>query len=144
MANVFDAARYILLKTGEISTWKLQKLCYYAQAWTLAWTGKPLFPEDFEAWRNGPVCRPLFARHKGMYSVTEDFLPDGNIDALTADEKDSIDTVLSAYGDMEPYQLRAQTHAETPWKAARGSLDEMAFSDSVISKEAIGAYYGAL
>ena len=83
MANVFDAARYILLKTGEISTWKLQKLCYYAQAWTLAWTGKPLFPEDFEAWRNGPVCRPLFVRHKGMYSVTEDFLPDGNIDALT-------------------------------------------------------------
>ena len=56
MANVFDVAKYILQRTGKISTWKLQKLCYYSQAWTLAWTGKPLFEEEFEAWRNGPVC----------------------------------------------------------------------------------------
>ncbi len=49
MANVFDVAKYILEKTGTISTWKLQKLCYYSQAWELAWTGNPLFEEDFEA-----------------------------------------------------------------------------------------------
>ena len=48
MANVFDVAKYILQRTGKISTWKLQKLCYYSQAWTLAWTGKPLFEEEFD------------------------------------------------------------------------------------------------
>ena len=32
MATVFDVAKYILKKQGKMSTWKLQKLCYYAQA----------------------------------------------------------------------------------------------------------------
>lgn len=32
MANVFDVAKYILEKKGIMSTMKLQKLCYYAQA----------------------------------------------------------------------------------------------------------------
>lgn len=32
MANVFDVAAYILEKEGEMTTMKLQKLCYYAQA----------------------------------------------------------------------------------------------------------------
>ena len=57
MASVFDVAKYILNNKGRMSTWKLQKLCYYSQAWSLAWTETPLFEEDFEAWKNGPVCR---------------------------------------------------------------------------------------
>lgn len=56
MATVFDVTKYILHKCGEMSVWKLQKLCYYSQAWHLAWTGNPIFEEDFEAWANGPVC----------------------------------------------------------------------------------------
>ena len=53
MANVFDVAKYILNSVGgDISTMKLQKLCYYSQAWSLAW-GETLFNEDFEAWSNG-------------------------------------------------------------------------------------------
>lgn len=51
MATVFDVAKYILDRCSEMSTWKLQKLCYYSQAWHLAWTEKSIFGEDFEAWR---------------------------------------------------------------------------------------------
>lgn len=144
MANVFDVAKYILHKQGEMSTWKLQKLCYYAQAWTLAWTGKPLFDEDFEAWRNGPVCRELFHAHKGLFTIKEVQLRKGNPDALTDDEKESVDTVLEGYGSMAPYELRNQTHIEAPWKNARGSLDPFASCDTVIPKDAMGEYYGAL
>ena len=42
MASVFDVAKYILQKSGSMSTWKLQKLCYYSQAWSLAWTEAPI------------------------------------------------------------------------------------------------------
>lgn len=35
MAIIFDTARYILEKEGQMSTMKLQKLCYYCQAWSL-------------------------------------------------------------------------------------------------------------
>lgn len=144
MANVFDVAKYILQKEGSISTWKLQKLCYYSQTWALAWTGKPLFSEDFQAWRNGPVCPELFQKHKGMYFVSEDIFSDADTDKLADDEKETIDTVLASYGDMEPYELRAQTHAEDPWKNARGNLDDMASCTNVITKNAMGEYYGSL
>lgn len=114
MATVFDVAKYILHKQGEMSTLKLQKLCFYSQAWAIAWTEKPLFDEDFEAWVNGPVCRKLFDAHKGYYYIGESFLQDSNEASLTGDEKDTIDTVLRFYGDMDPYALREQTHSEPP------------------------------
>lgn len=43
MANVFDTAKYILEFRGKMSTMKLQKLCYYSQAWALVWDDAPLF-----------------------------------------------------------------------------------------------------
>lgn len=143
MANVFDTAKYILNKTGSVSTWKLQKLCFYAQAWSIAWTDEPLFEEDFQAWRNGPVCPVLFQQHKGKFIVKPDDI-EGFPCELTADEKDTVDKVLEHYGDWEPYKLREQTHEEEPWKAARGDLPADAHCENVISKDSMGLYYGAL
>ena len=62
-ATVFDVAKYIAEKTGELTAMKLQKLVYYAEAWNLAWDGEPLFSENFEAWANGPVVPELYQRH---------------------------------------------------------------------------------
>ena len=42
MGSVFDTAKYILEKCGTMSTMKLQKLCYYSQAWSLVWDDAPL------------------------------------------------------------------------------------------------------
>lgn len=141
--SVFDVARYILDRQGEMSTWKLQKLCYYAQAWTLAWDGKPLFDEEFEAWANGPVCRPLFDVHKGAFIVSPEMIH-GNPGSLTAEQTENIDIVLNSYGDKDAYWLREQSHAERPWRDARGDLAEGAASNRIISKESMGLYYGGL
>ncbi len=54
MADVFDVAAYILNKQGRMTTMKLQKLCYYAQAWHLVWAEKPLFDEPIQAWGEWP------------------------------------------------------------------------------------------
>ncbi|MCC8014656.1 MAG: DUF4065 domain-containing protein [Eubacterium sp.] len=144
MANVFDVAKYILEKMGKLSTWKLQKLVYYSQAWALAWTEKPLFDEDFEAWSNGPVCRELFNSHKGKYAVTEDDIPNGDISKLSDDEKDTIDVVIEGYGNMLPFELRQQTHNEDPWINARGGLPDGVPCDTVITKDDIKFYYESL
>lgn len=69
MADVVDVAEYILAQRGPMSAAKLQKLCYYSQAWHLVWDGVPLFPEPIHAWANGPVIPELFAMHKGTYWV---------------------------------------------------------------------------
>ena len=53
-----------------MSTMKLQKLCYYSQAWALVWDDAPLFNEDFQAWANGPVCPELFYKAQGNYSAS--------------------------------------------------------------------------
>lgn len=144
MATVCDVAKYILEKKGRMSTWKLQKLCYYAQAWSLAWTEAPLFEEDFQAWSNGPVCPELFHMHQGKFAITANELLAGKTDKLTEDEKDTIDVVLRDYGDMEPYDLREQIHMELPWKEARGKLAEGQPGKSVITKDSMGLYYGSL
>ena len=72
MANVFDVAKYILNECGAMSAMKLQKLCYYSQAWSLVWDDRPLFEEEFHAWANGPVCKELFHKTQGKYLVGAD------------------------------------------------------------------------
>ena len=146
MANIFNVARYILEKQGSLSTWKLQKLCYYSQAWSLAWTGEPLFSEDFQAWANGPVCPSLFDKHRGKFIVSLKDFPQSleSPPALSEDEIDTIDRVLNHYGNMEPYQLREQSHSESPWIDARDGLPDGASSNATITKESIGEFYGGL
>lgn len=144
MVSVFDVAKYILEKQGEISTWKLQKLCYYAQAWTLAWSGKPLFSEDFQAWSNGPVCPELFKSHQGKFCVDKDTLAHGDSSTLNEDERENVDIILRDYGEMEPYELKELTHSEDPWKMARGDLVAGEKCTNIITKSAMGEYYGSL
>lgn len=141
--SVFDVAKYILEKTGSISTWKLQKLCYYAQAWSIAWDDKPLFKEEFQAWANGPVCKELFNAHKGAYTIKADMIR-GNSSKLSNEQRENIDIVLQAYKDKDAYWLREQTHSEKPWKDARAGCKDGARCSNVITKESMGLYYGSL
>lgn len=144
MVSIFDVAKYILEKQGRMSTWKLQKLCYYALAWHYTWTERRLFAENFQAYRNGPICPELLAVHKGMFMIDANELPFGNPDKLDADEKESLDAVIKEYGNDEPYYLYELTRSEDPWKSARGDLPKDINSDSVITIESMGEYYGSL
>ncbi len=91
MASVHDAAAYILDKTGPITTWKLQKLAYYAQAWSLVWDERPLFQARIEAWANGPVVPALYREHRGLFKVGS--WPKGNPDHLTKAERETVEAV---------------------------------------------------
>ena len=143
MANVFNVAKYILEKCGDMSTMKLQKLCYYAQAWSLVWDDRPLFDEDFQAWANGPVCNELFQKTKGKFLVTASDETGGAGD-LTDNQKDTINKVIEYYEPHNAQWLSRLTHLEDPWKNARANLPEDAHSDAIISKESMALYYGGL
>ncbi len=145
MAHVQDVAAYILSKLGTISAMKLQKLCYFAYGYHLAWEERVLFSEGFEAWANGPVCRPLYAMHRLQFSVSPGDIK-GNPAALDAGEKESVDLVLRGYGSFSAHQLSAMTHAAGPWVAARqragaGPLDA---STERLSDEEIFVFFDAL
>lgn len=143
MANIFDTAKYILEQSGVMSTMKLQKLCYYSQAWSLVWDDSPLFEEDFQAWANGPVCPELFFKTQGKYSASaaDETGGEGN---LSVNQKDTIDKVLEHYGNHNAQWLSQLTHMEDPWIKARGGASSDAGCSNVITKESMAVYYGGL
>ena len=144
MATAFDVAQYILEKCGPMSAMKLQKLVYYAQAWSLVWDDAPLFSNRIEAWANGPVVRDLYATHRGLFMVDAKTFAPQAVGTLSNDQKETIDAVLQAYGDKSPQWLSDQTHAEGPWRTARAGLAEGERGEHEIPLASMSEYYSAL
>lgn len=142
MASVHDVASYILHKTGSISTWKLQKLVYYSQAWNLAWNEVPLFDAKIEVWPNGPVAPALYRLHRKEYSVSR--WPEGSGAKLKDAEKETINFVLAGYGQLSGRQLSILTHNEDPWRKAREGLDPTEPSNRLIKTKDMQNYYAWL
>jgi uncharacterized phage-associated protein len=142
MADVFDVAAYILQEKGAITSWKLQKLVYYSQAWSLVWDEEPLFQERIEAWANGPVCPDLYQKHRGQFIVKE--IKDGAPRLLSKDERETVDAVLGYYGSMHPQELSDLTHSEAPWLNARDGLPPSASCQTEITLDAMAAFYEGL
>src|ERR1700692_4272491 len=116
MADALDVAQYILEKCGPMTAMKLPKLVYYAQAWAIVWDDFELFPEEIQAWKNGPVVRELWEKHRGQYHVSE--IANGLSNQLTKDQKTTVDDVLKFYGHHSAQWLSDLTHLEDPWKDA--------------------------
>lgn len=143
MATVKDVAAYILEKSGSMTAMKLQKLCYYSQAWHLVWEDKPLFEDQIEAWANGPVAPVLYRAHRGKFGLQPGEI-NGDPDSLTPGEAGSVDAVLSFYGDMSAQHLSDQTHSERPWIDAMGGNEKTGWNDKEITHAAMAEFYGSL
>lgn len=137
MTSARDVASFILESLGTMTSMKLQKLCYYSQAYSLAWFGEPLFNEPIEAWTNGPVIRDLWSANKGKFSVDE--VPGGNSRLLTDRDRDVVTAVLNSMGGLTGKQLSDQTHSEAPWQEKYDGND--AFPNGVISHRRLREYY---
>lgn len=144
MANVFDVAKYILDQKGLMTAMKLQKLVYYAQAWSLVWDEKPLFYEEIEAWANGPVVRELYKIHRGEYQLNS--IDVGDTSELSDDEKETIDIVLASYGNKSSQWLSDRTHSEDPWQIARNvsCAEDGERCTEIITLESMMEYYSSL
>jgi uncharacterized phage-associated protein len=114
---------------------KLQKLVYYAQAWHLAWTGRPMFAEEFEAWQNGPVSRDVYREHK--YNE----LPRVGVDDLDDDVRDTIAAVIEFYGSKDYGELIDLTHRDAPWLEARGNLPPNVPSRRIVKQSTMLDFY---
>lgn len=143
MANIFDTAKYILMRLGPTSTMKLQKLCYYAQAWSLVWDKAPLFAEDFEAWESGPVCPELYEKTKGRHMVNV-FDTYGGEQDLSVNQKDTIDAIMEHYGEKNAQWLSQLTKTEDPWINAKRNASGGSGRPDIISKESMQEYYSRL
>ncbi|PPI08211.1 Panacea domain-containing protein [Rathayibacter sp. AY1B8] len=138
VTTAIEVAGYLATK-GRVPSWdsmKLQKLVYFAQAWNLAWTARPLFDEDFQAWSNGPVVRSVYAKNK--YGV----LP-AEVE-LSDEVKETLDSVLAFYGDRGYEELIQLTHDDAPWLEARRGLPGGAPSRKVVSQKTMLDFYSCM
>lgn len=122
MTSAMTVADYLLAHQGDvpgerITAKKLQKLCYYAQAMSLAMAGKPLFQEQIQAWDQGPVVRPLWERFKD-YQYHDLPVPTAAPD-LPDEVRQILDLTLAVYGAQTATELSDMTHvADGPWSQA--------------------------
>ncbi|HYH81999.1 MAG TPA: type II toxin-antitoxin system antitoxin SocA domain-containing protein [Longimicrobium sp.] len=123
----------------SITNLKLQKLVYYAQAWTMAMLGRPLFTEAVEAWAHGPVVDVVYQEYKGHgYNG----LPRSRKKPRFApEERIVLEDVLAAYGEHSATFLEALTHSEAPWRTAWGDRPSTSRSRREIPLSLMGEFY---
>ncbi len=140
--NIFELAN-IFLSIEPMTNKKLQKLCYYAQAWHLALNNEPLVDTRFEAWIHGPVCPELYHQYKRYGSGT---IPGTNIQANLHNDQYTlkfINSIYDIYGNMSGDDLEFLTHKEDPWMNAREGLEDWESSHNIIHNNDMREYYSS-
>lgn len=143
MANIIDVAKFVLDESArtyrpEVSTMKLQKICYFVQGWHLAINnGRPMFDEDFHAWKHGPVSSTLYDFCEDKVSVTTDSVEFADVTPdLSEYQKDFISKVFAACDPYTGLQLADMTSTHLAWQKA-GAEKYRSSENSLMSKESI-------
>ena len=145
MAKLNDVANFFIAIAGDMAdaglgdamtNLRLQKILYYAQGWSLARNGKPLFDEPIEAWQYGPVVPAAYEWYKNSgRGVLSAKMPSAS--AFTTEE---MELLTDAFAELDQYSTSAlvsMTHgADTPWSSARESGKR-----KTISNEDIRQYF---
>lgn len=141
--GIFELAR-AFLSMGEMTNKKLQKLCYYAQAWHLALEDEPLIENcAFEAWVHGPVCPDLYNEYKRFgYERIPQYI--GNVKEINEEYMDFAQEVFEAYGELSGNELEKLSHQEYPWKNARGDLKPWEPCNNIILEDDMKSYYRSI
>ncbi len=144
--TALDVAFYFIKKGLEedkpITNKKLQKLVYYAQAWSLVLNEEKLFKEKIEAWIHGPAIPDVYEKFKGFGSEPIKIDVEKIENRFSKKQKKLLEEVWKVYGKYPADYLEALTHSELPWQEARGDLPISQPSNNVIKLKTIVDFYG--
>lgn len=142
MAEGINVAREFVrladLEEDQLDQMRLYKLMYYAQGWSLAWYNEPLFRDEIQAWKHGPVPTTVRQRVKDT-EITPDTI--GKPADLTERQKNTIWHVWMNYKKYPGLELSKMTHRETPWISA---YDGGQICTNTISERSLREYFGDL
>ena len=146
--TALSVAEYFLEKArkarGEkkkMTNKKIQKLVYYAQAWSLAVYNEPLFSEEIEAWVHGPVVPSLYERFKvfGFGPISHNAT--NTSDQFSKKQLRLLNDVWKVYGKYDAEYLELLTHSEMPWQKAREGISDVEHSSNKIDVEVMKEFY---
>ena len=99
MERAMNVAKYIVTKCMNdgvpISNTQLQKILYVVQLTFLRERDEPLFAEDFEAWRLGPVIPDVYYDFCGWGAMK--IRNKYEFDEIAANKRATIDPVVATY-----------------------------------------------
>ncbi|PIE92719.1 hypothetical protein CO726_25060 [Bacillus fungorum] len=154
-ASIEEVEAFFIIKGQElddedddlrVSPLKLQKLMYYAQGWTFAYTSCNLFRDDFQAWVHGPVVPDLYFKYKeyGSKRIDKDLGTKIENLRLTFEQLQILHWVWNKYSKFEAKFLEDLTHMEFPWRETRGDLPNDQNCNWVIRQEDIERFFGSM
>ena len=147
---VANAFLELAKKDGDsITPMKLQKLVYFAHAWSLVIFNRPLIIEDIRAWQYGPVINSLYHEFKcfGSQAInvlgtryeacSERFI----IPSIKHEDKQTrelIEKVWEEYNGFSAVELSTMTHAQgSAWEVTKDAHKEGKFRDFVLDDQLI-------
>lgn len=145
MAQIDQVADFIvrsLHESGdEVSNMKLQKLLYFAQALYLAEFQKPLFDEEMQAWKDGPVSPAVYRRFREFThrDIQESAL--GTPGGVDLEEARHIEMVLNTFGGFTARVLRTMSHKSDPWLGVWRDHARDDRCEETISKESMREFF---
>jgi uncharacterized phage-associated protein len=138
MIDCLIAARYFIARAyedrveAEMTNMKVQKLLYYAQSLNLALYDEPLFEEEIQAWRHGPVCPPAYKFYSDFEAKQLPIPRKESLSQLPPEKQELLEEIWGCFGHYHAYQLSDMAHEELPWKKARKGLPPEASSTEPI------------
>ena len=145
-AKITDIADWFILK-GRMSNKRVQKLCYYAEAWCQVLYGQSITEDaEFQAWVHGPVSPALHEKFRDCgwreFKLASPKETSNHLDKMLCEEQTEVlESVWETYGEYGADELEMLTHKETPWLEKRKGLGKFESGNRVISKETMRQYY---
>lgn len=147
MHKANEVANWFIAKAAEsgdlVTHLKVQKLLYYAEAWTHTLTGKELFTEQMQAWAHGPVVPEVFQEFKSHGWNSLPVPKEQEIPKISPEAEEILTQVFDAYGDLPAKTLEDMTHNDAPWIKARGNLSPEDRCEVVMPKTDIQEFFKA-
>ena len=160
--NSFSVANFFIgianKHEKKVTHMKLQKIVYISHGWYLGMNEFPLIEERIEAWKHGPVIRPLYneLKHYGhdpitekikildiikAFSISTDFkIPLECYNIPNIEENSILSYLLKVWNFYSKYsaiELSNLTHLPgTPWHNAKH------YGEQIITDKRIQEYYG--
>lgn len=149
--SIENLVHWFVLKEN-MSQKKIQKLCYYAQAWSITLLDKDIIDGiEFEAWVHGPVNTYIRSILKDFgwkdIKITPEFIDVVKNDVneeFNANQIKVLESVWDTYGGLTANELEDLTHSEEPWLEKRKGLSPLQASTKKISRKTMKSYYSSI
>lgn len=145
MLNAIDIANFFVdLANSDsddcMTNLRVNKLIYFAQAWSLVRRDMPLFSEEIQAWTYGPVVPSVYHAFKDygrerIQNVHGEYSPD----IFSSEELELLIDIAQYYGKFTSPALVDITHSDnSPWQKVFSKTE-----NRIISKGSLKEYFSA-